>query len=667
MCGFAGLFDLRGQRDINRAVVERMADAIRHRGPEEDGVFTEKAITIAHRRLKILGLSDGQQPIYNEDRSVAVICNGEQFNYPEQRTWLEAKGHKFRTGSDSEIIVHLYEEYGEDFFERLSGQFSFALYDIRERKLILGRDRTGICPLHWSRQGDWLYFGSEIKALLASGHVSPAIDPRGLDHIFTFFAMSRRRTMFENVQSILPGHYLRITLRTDGKPAEIVERRYWDLDFPDCGDEDNPSDEEALVDEFEATFRRAVEIRLRADVPVVGYLSGGIDSAAVMAEAARITGHSIPSFTIKVPKAGLDESSNALVTARHIGTRPTIVEAGPELIAKVYPDLVSAADCPVMDTSCAALHALSGAVHDAGYKVALTGEGSDEALAGYVWFKIGMMTRALGLGVFQPGVPISRLVRKAATPSVTFAELARNDAMMGGVQAQSPIWHLVSTSRHKFYSREFMDRLDGHVAYEDLDFDTDRIRRWHPLNQSLYVGYKVMLAGLLLNHKGDRVTMANSVETRYPFLDENIIKLTSRLHPRWKLRGFLTDKYLLRQTAKRWLPDEIALRPKAMFRVPFAESFLENAPPYVDQLMSEESLKKTGYFDVAAVRAFYEASLAGRVKTWQIFSSMGMSGVLSTQLWHHQNLGGGLCELPFRNFAAAMLPPCVGEEAVGVR
>ncbi len=668
MCGFAGLLDLRGQRDVNRAVVERMADAIRHRGPEEDGAFTEKAIAVAHRRLKIVGLSDGQQPIFNEDRSVALICNGEQFEYPEQRALLEARGHKFRSGSDSEVIVHFYEEYGEDLFDHLGGQFSFALYDIRARKLILARDRTGICPLHWSRQGDWLYFGSEIKALLASGHVPPAIDPRGLDHIFTFFAMSRRRTMFENVQSILPGHYLRITLTANGKPADIVERRYWDLDFPDWGDEDNPSDEAALVDEFEATFRRAVEIRLRADVPVVGYLSGGIDSAVVMAEAARVTGRSIPSFTIKVPRADLDESSNAMVAARHIGTQPTVVEAGPQLIAKVYPDLVSAADCPVVDTSCAALHALSRAVHDAGYKVALTGEGSDEALAGYVWFKGQKIIRALGLGVWKPGIPLTMLVRKAATPSVTFAEIARNDAATDAVQAQSLLWHMVSTSRHKFYSREFMDRLDGHVAYEDLDFDTDRIRRWHPLNQSLYVGYKVQLAGLLLNHKGDRVAMANSVETRYPFLDENVIKLTSRLQPRWKLRGLRMDKYILRQTAKRWLPDEIALRPKAMFRAPFAESFLENAPSYVGQLMSEESLKKTSYFDVGAVRAFYEASLAGRVKPWQFFSSMGMSGVLSTQLWHHQNLGGGLCELPHRDFAAATPPSSVrGEEAIGVR
>ncbi len=656
MCGFAGALDLTGLRDIDRSIVERMADAIRHRGPDEDGIFIDKAIAVAHRRLSIVGVSDGQQPIYNEDRSVVVIFNGELFDFPEQRDRLLAKGHKFRTSADTEIIVHLYEEHGEDLFEHLNGQFAFALFDIHARKLILGRDRTGICPLHWSRQGDKLYFGSEIKALLASGQVPPAIDPRGLDHIFTFFAMSQRRTMFKNVQSILPGHYLRISLTPDGKPADIHERRYWDLDFPDQGEEDNPSNEAALVDEYEATFRRAVEIRLRADVPVVGYLSGGIDSAAVMAQAAQVTGRSIPSFTIKVPRADLDESSNAMVAARHIGTNPTVVEAGPELISKVYPDLVSAADCPVIDTACAALHALSETVHKSGYKVALTGEGSDEALAGYVWFKMQKMVNALGLGIVKPGTSLTGLACKLISPSTTISELAKKDALMGGTQAQSGLWHMVSTSRNHFYSRQFFDQLDGHNAFEDLNFDTDRIRRWHPLNQSLYVGYKVFLAGLLLNHKGDRVAMANSVETRYPFLDENLTKLTSRLHPRWKLRGFRNDKYLLRQAAKRWLPAEIALRPKAMFRAPFADSFLDNAPAYVSQLMSEESLKKTGYFDVKSVREFYTASLDGRVKPWQFFSSMGMAGVLSTQLWHHQNLGGGLCELPYRDFSAKTQP-----------
>ncbi|MEQ1710485.1 MAG: asparagine synthase (glutamine-hydrolyzing) [Hyphomicrobium sp.] len=653
MCGFAGALDLTGLRTPDQDKVERMADAIRHRGPDDFGLLVNRGVTVAHRRLSIVGVSDGHQPIFNEDHSVAVVFNGELFDFPEQRARLQAQGHSFRTGTDTEIIVHLYEQYGDDFLAHMNGQFAFVLHDIARRRIFLARDRTGICPLHWARRGDTMYFGSEIKALLASGEIAAAIDPVGLDHMFTFFAMGRRRTMYAGIESVLPGHVLRVEMRPDGKAAEIVDRCYWDFDFPDHGDEDDPADEGKLVDEFEATFRRAVEVRMRADVPVVGYLSGGIDSAAVMSQAVSVLGRPIPSFTIKFPDSKLDESSKALLASRHIGTIPQFVEAGPSLISQAYPALISAADCPVIDTSCAALYALSGAVHDHGFKAVLTGEGSDEAMAGYVWFKIQKMALLASLGSSRAATGASRLFRKSLTPSIPFADLARFDTTTGGAVAQTDMHHLVSTSRHAFYSREMLERLGGQRAYDDLDFDTERIKRWHPLNQSLYFGYKVMLAGLLLNHKGDRITMANSVEARYPFLDENLIKLTSRLAPRWKLRGLRMDKYLLRKAASRWLPEEIAMRPKAMFRAPFAESFIDNAPPYVAQLLSESSLKKTGYFDVAAVRRFHALAQSGRVRPWHFFTSMGFASVLSTQLWHHQNLGGGLCDLPSRDFGTA--------------
>ena len=277
MCGLAGVIDLRGRREPDRAQVERMGAALIHRGPDDAGALIAPGIGLAYRRLSIVGVSNGQQPIFNEDRSVVVICNGELFDYPERKAELEARGHVFRTGSDCELIVHLYEEHREDLFPHLKGQFAFVLVDVARRVVLMARDRVGICPLFWSRQGDELYFGSEIKAILASGAVPAAADIRGLDHLFTFFALGTRRTLFEGVQSILPGHYLRIAFNTDGRAADPVERKYWDLDFPDWGDEDDPSDPTRLIDEFEAKFHRSVELRLRADVPVVGYLSGGVD------------------------------------------------------------------------------------------------------------------------------------------------------------------------------------------------------------------------------------------------------------------------------------------------------------------------------------------------------------------------------------------------------
>lgn len=646
MCGVSGIIDLTGKREPDRAKVVRMAEALLHRGPDDRGYLFAPGLGLASRRLSIVGLGDGNQPIFNEDRTVAVVYNGELFDYPERKAELEAKGHVFRTHTDTEIIVHLYEEHGEDVFQELKGQFALALVDYTKRTVFLARDRVGICPLHWSQQGDWFMFGSEIKALLASGEVPAAADPRGIDHMFTFFAMGTRRTMFEGVHSLLPGHYLKIEFRQDGQRTEIRERRYWDFDFPDAGEEDDPEDSNKLIEEFEATFRRAVAIRLRADVPVVGYLSGGVDSAYVLANASKVRGSPVPSFTVQVPGKGLDEKNDALVTASHLGSYPTILKCDSEVIIDAYPRLISAADCPVIDTSCAALWCLANEVKNQGYKVALTGEGSDEAFAGYVWFKVRNLTYWLDVAGLQPSDSVSRFVRKRAVRGTSFAELRRIDAIVGRPHAQMLLYHLVSQSRHRYFSAAMKDRLGDSNAYQDLPLDLERMRRWSPLNQSLYFGYKIMLAGLLMNHKGDRVAMANSVETRYPFLDDNVIALASRLHPRWKLRGLTRDKYLLRQAAARMLPKEVAFRPKGMFRAPLAETFLNDPPPFVQQLISEEALRKTGYFDVDVVRRDVALFSKGEAAKLGTFANMGLNGVLATQLWHHLYLDGSLCDLP---------------------
>src|SRR5215210_2092429 len=295
MCGLAGVIDLKGRRQPDRAMVQRMGAALVHRGPDDSGSLFAPGLGIAYRRLSIVGVADGQQPIFNEDRTVAVFCNGELFDYPERKAELQAKGHAFSTHSDCELIVHLYEEHGEDLFVHLKGQFAFALIDFAKRIVLLARDRVGICPLFWSRQGDALFFGSEIKALLASGAVAASADIHGLDHLFRFFALGSRRTMFEGVNAILPGHYLKIGWQAGAGTAAPVERSYWDLDFPDWGEEDDPADATSLIEAFEATFQRAVEIRLRADVPVVGYLSGGVDSAYTLFTAAKLAGRPLPS------------------------------------------------------------------------------------------------------------------------------------------------------------------------------------------------------------------------------------------------------------------------------------------------------------------------------------------------------------------------------------
>jgi asparagine synthase (glutamine-hydrolysing) len=648
MCGITGFIDLARRHEPDRLMVRRMAAALAHRGPDDCGFLFAPGLALAHRRLSIVGVGNGRQPIFNEDRSVAVICNGEFFDFPERRAELEAKGHVFRTQSDSELLVHLYEEHGEELFPYLKGQFAFVLIDFAKGVAILARDRVGICPLFWSRQGDVIYFGSEIKALIASGAVRPVADRHGLDHLFTFFALAGRRTAFEGVQAVAPGHYVKVTLPRGGKPTAPVERKYWDFDFPDWGDEEEGLDKTRLIDAFEAAFAHAVAIRLRADVPVVGYLSGGVDSAYVLATASRIAGRPLPSFTLRIPGTELDEIDNALESARAIGNRlPTIVEAGSDRITEAYSALTYAAESPVLDTSCAALLTLSGAVRSQGYKVVLTGEGADEAFAGYVWFKIRQAAQVFDIGdAFRPSTLVSRIARKWAAPHLSFAEIARTDAMIAGPHAQTIIYNLVATSRQRYFSAGFKEDLGDRLAYQDLELDLGRMARWHPLNRSLYLGYKVHLAGLLLGPKGDRVVMANGVEARYPFLDEDVIALTSRLHPRWKLTRRLRDKYLLRQAARRVLSETVAQRPKHMFRAPLAESFLAKPPQFVRELISSESLARTGYFDVARVRRDCEAVAKSEGRGLGNFASLGLSGVVATQLWHHLYLGGNLCSLP---------------------
>jgi asparagine synthase (glutamine-hydrolysing) len=651
MCGIAGIIDLTGRRPLPEGILASMANALIHRGPDEDGYLEMPGLGLAARRLSIIGLADGRQPISNEDHSITVVYNGELFDYPEMRAELEQRGHRFATHCDTEIIPHLWEDLGERMLERLRGQFALALWDQRRQRLVLARDRFGICPLHWTRQrtstGEWLLFASEIKGLLASGLLEPRPDVRGINQVFTFFALPGPSTCFQGVQALLPGQYLTIQLGQPGEPAKVTNQVYWQIDFPDQGEED-PGEPTRLVDEFETVLLRAVERRLRADVPVVSYLSGGVDSSIVVALASHVRGEPIPMFTIQIQDPKLDEASEAQQVARHLGSSPIVVGCGPEEILNTYPRLIQAAEGPVTDTACTALLRLAREVHARGYKVAQTGEGSDEWLAGYPWYKVH---RLLGLLDFIPGLPLSQLVRRAylrlsGAPRFPWSLARRTQQATGGNNPWTDIYGLMSLSKLRFYSAWMQESLASHMPYEDLKLNLERIRRWHPLNRALYLGARIHLPGLLLNAKGDRVAMNSSVETRYPFLDEDVFAFLARLHPRWKLRGF-RDKYLLRLLAERWLPRKIAWRPKAMFMAPFDSFHGDHAPAFVDQLLSEPSLRRTAYFEPAAVHHWRQAFRTLRPGSpHRLAIEMGLVGVVATQLWHHTFIDASLADLP---------------------
>ena len=301
MCGIIGALDLTGNRDFPAEWLRAMTGAIAHRGPDDEYFHREPGLALGTRRLAIVDLAGGRQPLANEDKTVWVSFNGELFDYPELRQQLLVRGHHLATRCDTELWVHLYEDHGERVFERARGQFGVALWDRRNRMLLLGRDRVGILPLYYAEADGWLLWASEIKALLASGMVEPRPEPRGVDHLFCFFSASQARTSFQGIRVIRPGHYLRV------KDGRIEPRRYWDLDFPDAGQERRLVDSTPLVDELEHLLRRAVERRLRGDVPIVCYISGGLDSTVVLGLSTKQRGQPVPAFTIGLDRSGPDE------------------------------------------------------------------------------------------------------------------------------------------------------------------------------------------------------------------------------------------------------------------------------------------------------------------------------------------------------------------------
>ena len=649
MCGIAGIIDLsQQQRKVPEEIVRKMARAIVHRGPDEEGFYFRPGIALASRRLSIVGLADGQQPVTNEDGRVHVVFNGELFDHLEKRAELEARGHRLVKHCDTEIIPHLWEEQQQGMFERLRGQFAIALWDERQRRLALGRDRFGICPLYWTRQGDWLLFGSEIKALLASEMAPARPDRRGIDHIFSFSALPGPMTCFEGIQLLRAGHYLDITPGAEcGRRPEVAERAYWEMDFPDRGEEERGGDPRKLVDEFERLMLQAVDNRLKADVPVGSYLSGGVDSSMIAALACHLKGSAINTYTIRVDSPGLDELDAANLVARHIKTKPPVVQEFRAADAvNTYSELIQAAEAPVIDTSCAALLLLARRVHESGQKVVLTGEGADEWMIGYPWYKAAKLLNYLDI---LPGLPLSDVARRGYlrlnhVPQYP-PEFRRSiEKAIGGPNAWIDAYGLLGLSKLRFYSKSMHVVSENANPWADLQIPLERAKRWHPLNRGIWVAGRVTLAGLLLQAKGDRVAMHSSVEVRYPFLDEDVFSFLARLDPRWKLRG-LRDKHLLRLLAERWLPPSVYQRRKVIFRAPLDSFHMDPEPPFVGQLLSEESLRRTGYFDVAAVhhwRTAFRQMKPGSLPRLSVEG--GLAAVVATQLWHHLYIDANLTD-----------------------
>jgi len=637
MCGIAGAVDLTGRRMFPRQRLLAMTGALAHRGPDDEHVHIEAGVALGVRRLSVIDVSGGRQPLANETGDVWVAYEGELFEYPELRKQLLSRGHRLETSCDTEAWVHLYEDHGDAVFDDARGQFAVSLWDRADGKLLLGRDRVGISPLFYARADGWLLWASEAKALFASGLINPQPDRRGIDYFFNFFALPNARTCFDGVSSIPPGHFLRI------RDGEVNLCKYWDLDFPDAGDERRFGSAQDAVDEFEETLRGAVRRRLVGEVPLCCYISGGLDSTTVLGLSTQELGHAVPSFTISLKGSGLnDEESQAVEAARLLDSPLTSVSMHSRDIANAYPELIRAAEGPVFDTSAACMIRLAHEVRANGITVSLTGEGSDEALAGYTWFKVHPW-------VLRSGKPLNDFLRTRVFSRIAGGapHLPRYEALNGVRTAQQVTWEMMALSRESFYSQSMWDELGDYSAYDEVPVNKDRMARWHPLNQSLYAAHKVMLSGMLLAAKGDRSLRNGSTEGRFPFLDERVVEFCSQLPPSFKLRR-LQDKWILRQLAGRALPRPIARRPKTMFIADFSRTFLaDDRPAWVDQLLSDDSLRATGYFEPSAIQAARETiRRSRRMSLSGLMHDMGLTGVIATQLWHHTYCGGGLADLP---------------------
>jgi asparagine synthase (glutamine-hydrolysing) len=630
MCGFGGYF---GSVTDGEQLLHSMTQALLHRGPDEQGVFAAPGIGLAHTRLSIVGLGDGQQPMQDESGTRTIVFNGEIFNYVELREELRARGRRFRTSSDTEVILHLYDEMGADCVTRLNGDFAFAIHDAQQKRLFIARDRMGVRPLFHTRKGGTFYFASEVKALLQASGITAEIDPIALDQIFTLWAPIAPRTPFRDIWELPPASLMIVD------ENGISTRTYWQMEFPDAGETSRHRSVGAAAEELRALLTDATNIRMRADVPVGSYLSGGLDSSIVSALAAGMTPQTLRTFSVTFDSAEHDESAFQAEMARALGTHHSTVHCGEGDIASVFPEVIRFTERPVLRTAPAPLFKLSGLVREAGLKVVLTGEGADEIFAGYDIFKEARVRRFCGRQpqstmrprLFRKLYPYLPGLRQQSAEYLAAFFGVGSDGLGDPLFSHGP--RLRGTAAAKLlFSADLRTTLAGYDAAEEMtSLLPEAFLRWHPLHQAQYLESRFLLPGYILSSQGDRMAMAHGVEGRFPFLDHRLVEFAAGLPPEMKLRG-LTEKHILREATKDILPPLISQRPKQPYRAPDSRSFTgAGALDYVHDAMREENVAAAGLFNSKAVAKLHAKCSTGEANGFR--DNVAFVGVLSTQLW----------------------------------
>jgi len=624
MCGIAGYVNLDPARPAQREILQPMTRVIAHRGPDDEGFHVEGPVALGIRRLAIIDLETGGQPIACEDGSVVVVFNGEIYNYRELRDELIAKGHRFKTRSDTEVLVHLYEEEGEGLLSRINAMAGLALWDSKRRRLLLARDRLGKKPLHYALTSEALVFGSELKSLLAHPSVRPGIDPAGLAGYLVHEYVACPQTIYAGIRKLRPGHY---ALLENGR---LTEHPYWDIPGPDPSG--TTPRQENIEERIRETLLDSVSRRLMSDVPLGVFLSGGVDSTSIVACMARAT-RDVRTFSVAFHEPSFDESTHFRHVARHFGTRHEERTLTPEALLDILPDLARRLDEPLGDASILPTYLLSRFTREH-VTVALGGEGGDELMAGYPTYQAHRLAAlyerlpgVLRAGIIEPlvkALPVSR-------SNISFDFKARR-FVAGACHApevRNTIW------LGSFPDRQALSLLspDLRKAAGGLDLyaeEREHMRRAPAsdlIGRLLYVDLKMYLQdGILV--KVDRASMACSLEVRAPLLDYRFVELIAGLPTSWKLHG-MTTKYIFKRAMKPWLPPGVTKRPKKGFGIPVADWLRGPLRPLMQDLLAPARLRAQGLLDPEGVRLLVEEHLSGRRDNRKQLWTL-----LMLQMWH---------------------------------
>ena len=633
MCGICGIALPRGSsRPLDAPLVERMRDVLAHRGPDGAGLFLEDGIGLGHRRLSIVDVAHGAQPMAGAGGALQIVYNGEVYNHPELMPELQAAGVRYTTHCDTETVMHVYEREGHAAPARLRGMFAFAIWDRRSRELFLARDRMGVKPLYYVHTADGaLYFASEIKALLAAGAVSPALNLAAFPDYLANHAPSGEDTLFDGVKRLLPGHTL---LWRDGT---ITIKRYWDLSYDPAAIDRRP--DAVLIGEYRERFREAVRMRLMADVPLGMFLSGGIDSAAITAVMSGLVDEPVKTFSVAFAEREANELSYARLVAERYRTDHHEIVVSPDEFFGALPTLVWHEDEPIAHPSSIALNFVSRLAAER-VKVVLTGEGSDETLAGYGRYRTTVYNLALSRRYQQlAGAGVRGAMRRLVEGLPRGTKL-RNRLLRTGLCLDADVdtlyfdnFAVFGRSRQaELLAPELRARLAGVDPYAAAHAAIAGSDAGSLLNQLLYADVKTYLHELLM--KQDQMSMAASIESRVPFLDHPLVEFTARLPERLKLRG-LTTKYVLRQAMKDDLPAEILSRRKMGFPVPVGSWFRGRYRHLVDEYVLGERAAARGLFAPEAVRRLVDEQMAGHMN-----HAERLWALVNTEIWHRLFIDG---------------------------